>query len=104
VGWGVNVSPVEGLTFSLAGLYVGAQFLSGDEANLSKPLDPYYVMTGRVSYRRGPLTLFVQGNNITDAEYEVWGVLAFGGERFLMPAPGASVLGGAILEFSGFYK
>jgi len=104
VGWGVNVSPVEGLTFSLAGLYVGPQFLSGDEANLSKPLDPYYVMTGRVNYRRGPLTLFVQGNNITDAEYEVWGVLAFGGARFLMPAPGASVFGGVILEFSGFYK
>ena len=104
VGWGVNVSPVEGLTFSLAGLYVGPQFLSGDEANLSKPLDPYYVMTGRVNYRRGPLTLFVQGNNITNAEYEVWGVLAFAGERFLMPAPGASVMGGVILEFSGFYK
>jgi len=104
VGWGVNVSPVEGLTFSLAGLYVSEQFLAGDEANLSKSLDPYYVMTGRVSYRRGPLTLFLQGNNITDAEYEPWGVLAFGGERFLMPAPGASVLGGAILEFSGFYK
>jgi outer membrane receptor protein involved in Fe transport len=103
VGWGVNVSPIEGLTFSLAGLYVGEQFLSGDEANLAKTLDPYYVMTGRVSYRRGPLTLFLQGNNITDAEYEVWGVLAFGGERFLMPAPGASVFGGVILEFSGFY-
>ena len=61
-------------------------------------------MTGRVNYRRGPLTLFVQGNNITDADYEVWGVLAFGGARFLMPAPGASVFGGVILEFSGFYK
>jgi outer membrane receptor protein involved in Fe transport len=100
----VNVSPTEGLTLSLTGVYVGEQFLSGDEANQSEPLDSYYVMNGQVSYRRGPLTLFLQGKNITDSEYEVWGVLAFGGTRFLMPAPGISFLAGAVLEFSGFYQ
>jgi len=103
LGLGINIYPIEGLTFSLTGLYVSEQFLSGDGVNMSKPLDAYGVMNGRVSYQRGPLTLFLQGNNITDAEYEVWGVVAFGGTRFLMPAPGANFLAGAILEFSGFY-
>jgi iron complex outermembrane receptor protein len=104
LGLGVNVYPIEGLTFSLTGLYVSEQFLSGDEANMSKPLDAYGVMNGRVSYQYGPLTVFLQGNNITDAEYEVWGVVGFGGTRFLMPAPGANFLAGAILEFSGYYE
>jgi outer membrane receptor protein involved in Fe transport len=103
LGLGINVYPIEGLTFSLTGLYVSEQFLSGDAANVIKPLDAYGVMNGRVSYRRGPLTLFLQGNNITDAEYEVWGIPSRG-TRFLMPAPGANFLAGAILEFSGFYE
>ena len=103
LGFGVNVHPIDGLTVSLAGLYVDEQFLSGDEVNRSEPLDSYFVLDGRVSYRKGPLTLFLQGKNITESEYEVWGVLAFGGARFLMPAPGINFLAGAILEFSGFY-
>ncbi len=104
LGLGVNVYPIEGLTVSLEGLYVSEQFLSGDEANVSKPLNAYGVMNGRVSYQYGPLTLFLQGNNITDAEYEVWGVVGFGGTRFLMPAPGANFLAGVSLEFSGYYE
>lgn len=103
LGLGVNIHPVEGLTVSLDGLYVSEQFLNGDEANASKRLDAYGVMNGRVSYQYGPLTLFLQGNNMLDADYNVWGVVAFGGTRFLMPAPGANFLAGAILEFSGFY-
>ncbi|MFQ5801487.1 MAG: TonB-dependent receptor [Candidatus Methylomirabilales bacterium] len=99
---GINVYPIEDLTFSLTGLYVSEQFLNGDEVNMSKPLDAYGVMNGRVSYQYGPLTVFLQGNNITNAEYEVWGT-AVGTTRFLMPAPGANFLAGAILEFSGFY-
>ena len=101
---GTSTASTAPLTFSLTGLYVSEQFLSGDEANVSKPLNAYGVMNGRVSYQYGPLTLFLQGNNITDAEYEVWGVVAFGGTRFLMPAPGASFLAGAVLEFSGYYE
>ena len=103
LGLGINVYPIEGLTFSLTGLYVSEQFLSGDAANVIKPLDAYGVMNGRVSYRRGPLTLFLQGNNITDAEYEVWGIPSRG-TRFLMPAPGANFLAGVSLEISGYYE
>ncbi len=105
VGWGMKVYPIDGLTFSLTGLYVSSQFLSGDEVNQTQPLPAYYVMDAEVRYRWGPLTLFVQGKNITNSEYETWGV--FAGfpirTRFLMPAPGINVLAGAILEFSGFY-
>ncbi len=104
LGLGINVYPIEGLTFSLTGLYVGEQFLLEDEANVIKPLDAYGVMNGRVSYRRGPLTFFIQGENILDAEYESWGRFdAFRNTRFLVPAPGANFFAGAILEFSGFY-
>ncbi|MFQ5804410.1 MAG: TonB-dependent receptor, partial [Candidatus Methylomirabilales bacterium] len=104
LGVGVNVSPLEGLAFSLTGLYVGKRFFSGDEANLSERLDDYYVLNARASYHLGPLTVFLQGANITDTEYEPWGVLGFGGTRFLMPAPGGSILAGVTIEFSGFYN
>ncbi|MFQ5883322.1 MAG: TonB-dependent receptor [Candidatus Methylomirabilales bacterium] len=100
LGMGVNVRPIDGLTLSLTGLFVSDRFLSGDEPNRGKRLDDYFVMNGRVSYRRGPLTLFLQGENILDAEYEPWGVLS-GGNRFLMPAPGASFLAGVSYGFSG---
>ncbi len=100
---GINVYPIEGLTFSLTGLYVSEQFLNGDEVNMFKPLDAYGVMNGRVSYQYGPLTVFLQGNNITDAEYEVWGTVV-GTTRFLMPAPGANFLAGVSLEISGYYE
>lgn len=103
LGVGVNVSPLEGLTLSLTGLYVSDRIFSGDEPNLDKRLDDYYVMNARASYRRGPLTVFLQGENITDTEYEPWGVLT-GVGRFLSPAPGASFLAGVTLEFSGFYN
>ncbi len=102
---GVNFYPIKGLTFSLTSLYVGKRFLSGDEPNLQRRLDDYYVMNGRVSYRWGPLTFFLQGENILDAEYEPWGLFdSFRNTRFLVPAPGASFLAGASLEFSGFYN
>jgi outer membrane receptor protein involved in Fe transport len=103
LGLGINVYPIEGLTFSLTGLYVSEQFLNGDEVNMFKPLDAYGVMNGRVSYQYGPLTVFLQGNNITDAEYEVWGTVV-GTTRFLMPAPGANFLAGVSLEISGYYE
>jgi outer membrane receptor protein involved in Fe transport len=103
-GAGINIRPIEGLTFSLTGLYVGERFLSSDEPNQARPLDDYFVVNGRLSYTRGPATLFIQGENILDAEYEPWGFFnAFSGQRFLIPAPGASVLGGIVIEFSGFY-
>jgi iron complex outermembrane recepter protein len=105
LGVGVNIRPVEGLTLSLTGLYVGERFLSTDEPNQARPLDDYFVLNGRLSYRRGPATFFIQGENVLDTEYEPWGFFnAFTGQRFLIPAPGASALGGIIVEFSGFYQ
>lgn len=100
LGMGVNVHLLQGLTLSLTGLFVSERFLSGDEPNLARRLDGYFVMNGRVSYRWGSLNLFVQGENILDADYEPWGVLGFGGTRNLMPAPGASFLAGVSYEFS----
>ena len=105
LGIGVNIRPIEGLTFSLAGLYVGDRFLSSDEPNQARQLDNYFVLNARLSYRHGPLTLFIQGENILDTEYEPWGFFnAFSNQRFLIPAPGASFLAGISVEFSGFYQ
>ncbi|MFQ5913125.1 MAG: TonB-dependent receptor [Nitrospinota bacterium] len=103
LGAGVNVHPLEGLTFSLTGLYVGNQRLSGDEPNTARLLDAYYFLNGRVTYKKGPLTVFIEGKNLLNSDYEVWGILS-GGSRFLMPAEPASVLAGVSLELSRFYN
>lgn len=103
LGAGVNVRPVRDLLLSLGGLFVGERRLSGDEPNTVKSLDDYVVLNGRISYRWGPVTAFLQGENLLDAKYEPWGVFA-AGTRFLIPAPGVSVLAGVSLGFSGFYK
>ncbi len=105
LGIGVNIRPVAGLTLSLAGLYVGERFLSSDEPNQARPLDDYFVLNARLSYRKGPLTLFIQAENILDTEYEPWGFFnSFSNQRFLIPASGASFLAGISVEFSGFYQ
>ncbi len=102
LGVGVNVYPIEGLNFSLTGLYVSERFFAGDEPNLVKQLNDYFVMNGSVTYQLGSLTLFVRGENILDTEYEPWGVFSsFTSERFLVPAAGINVLAGVQITFQG---
>lgn len=95
---GVDVHPSRGLTLGLTGLWVGRQAAFGDEANLESKLPAYAVLNARVKYDWRGFTLFLLGNNITDARYStraIWArPTAAPPELFLNPAPGWSVQAG----------
>ena len=96
VGAGVNLRPIDGLTVSLLGQYVGAQFQFRDEPNQSKQLANYFVLNSRVAYRWRQWTAHVTVNNLTDRKYSTSGILVGGtfNESFRVPAPGANVFAG----------
>ena len=105
---GVNYHPWRDWTFSLNALYVGCQFLFGDESNTEVKLSDYLVFNTKITYQRGNLTAFLIGNNIFDKEYETRGILAtnpntFALDRFLVPAPGIEVFVGLSYRFEGYY-
>ncbi len=97
VGLGVNFHPVEDLTLSLLGNYVGRQFFLNDEPNRFKKLADYFVLGSRVSYRWKDLTGYVTVNNLTNRKYSTSGILF--GEPFLVPAPGINLFAGLIYRY-----
>ena len=97
VGLGVNFHPVEDLTLSLLGNYVGRQFLLNDEANRFKKLADYFILGGRASYRWKALTGYVTVNNLTNRKYSTSGVML--SEPFLVPAPGINLFAGLIYRY-----
>jgi iron complex outermembrane receptor protein len=105
----VTVRPVAGLELGLSGQYVGRQVLLNDEANQTAfRVQDSFVVNARASYTWKQFTLFLQGNNLTDANYETFGILAFDPtdsmtKPFLMPAPGINVLGGVTVRFENYY-
>lgn len=105
---GVNYHPSREWTLSLNALYVGTQFLFGDESNAEAKLSDYLVFNTKITYQRGNLTAFLMGNNIFDNKYETRGILAtnpttFALDRFLVPAPGIEVFAGVSYRFEGYY-
>ena len=51
VGVGINTYPIEGLTVSLFGNYVGSQFMQSDEPNQAKKINDYFVLNSRIAYQ-----------------------------------------------------
>jgi outer membrane receptor protein involved in Fe transport len=94
---GINVRPLDGLTVSLLGTYVGTQYLLNDEPNQSKKLNDYFVLNTRLAYEWNPLTFHVTVNNLANQKYETFGIL--GAERFLVPAPGTNVFAGVSVRY-----
>jgi len=108
VSAGVNYHPSQDWTLSFDGLYVGRQFLFGDESNTEAKLSDYLVFNAKVTYQRGNLTAFLMGNNIFDNRYETRGILATNPataalDRFLIPAPGIGVFVGVSYRLEGYY-
>lgn len=103
---GVDYHLISWLTLSLAGSYVGQQWLRGDEANQELPLRDYFVLHGGVRVRWQQLTVFVWINNLLNNTYETFGTFAPNArgpgnsiERFLTPAPPIHVLAGISYRF-----
>ena len=72
---------------SLNTLFVGEQFLFGDEANIQTPLDSYLILDGRVSYSTGPWEVFLMVRNLLNREFNIRGIF-IGGSSYFTPAPG----------------
>ncbi|MDH3443426.1 MAG: TonB-dependent receptor [Deltaproteobacteria bacterium] len=101
VGVGVNVRPLEGLTLSLFGNYVGTQYQLRDEPNQAKKLTDYFVLNSRVAYQWREWTAHVTLNNLTDRKYSTSGILigAPFNESFRVPAPGINVFAGLSFRY-----
>ncbi len=97
VGVGANFYPVENLTLSLFGNYVGRQFLLNDEPNRFKKLADYFVLNSKVSYQWKNWTGHLTVNNLTNQKYSTFGIL--GAEPFLVPAPGINVFAGVTFRY-----
>ena len=97
VSAGVNWHPVEGLTLSLLGNYVGSQFLVNDEPNNFKKLADYFVLNSRVAYQWRNWTFHATVNNLTDRKYSTYGIL--GAEPNRVPAPGINALAGISFQY-----
>jgi outer membrane receptor protein involved in Fe transport len=103
---GVNYRPWPWLTVSAEGIYVGSQYLRGDETNTQAPLSPYFVVNAGATVRWRSLEGFVRINNLFNAQYETFGTFAVNGnapgnpvEPFLNPAPPINVLVGLKYTF-----
>lgn len=89
---GVNVRPIDGLTLSLVGTFVGSQFLNNDEPNDGKKLASYFVLGSRAAYQWNKWTAHVTVNNLTDRRYSTYGFQA--SDPFRVPAPGINFFTG----------
>lgn len=96
IGTGVNLRPLEGLTLSLFGNYVGAQYQLRDEPNEAKKMADYVVLNSRIAYRWREWTAHLTLNNLTDRKYSTSGILVGTpfNESFRVPAPGFNAFGG----------
>jgi outer membrane receptor protein involved in Fe transport len=104
VGLGVNFHPLNDLTLSLLGTYVGGQFLLNDEPNQFKKLAEYFVLSSKVSFKRGPWTGHVTVNNLSNRKYSTSGILGLEPllsvtAPFLIPAPGVNVSAGLTFRY-----
>lgn len=112
VGFIINTHPINDLTLSLTGLYVGSQVFLNDESNAQPRLPGYFIMNIRVSYEQkvpgGRLTGFFLVNNVTNNHYYTFGSIAQnsltgngGIERFVVSAPSVGFYGGVSYRFEG---
>jgi iron complex outermembrane receptor protein len=97
VGVGVNTYPIEGLTVSLFGNYVGSQFMQSDEPNEAKKVADYFVLNSRVAYQWKQWTGYVNFNNLTNRKYSTFGILV--NEPFRVPAPTFNVFAGLSFRY-----
>jgi iron complex outermembrane receptor protein len=87
---GILVRPAGGLELGLNGRLVGRQWLRGDEANETAPLDSYLVTDARIGYDVAEWEITGIVTNLFDSEHAVFGTFNENRqtgqlERFLAP-------------------
>ncbi len=95
----VTLSPVRNLLMALEIIYKGERPYISDFSNDFGKLAGYTVLNLKTRYTWGKVTAFLNLNNLTDEEYEEYGVIQFPGERAVYPSPGLNVFGGVSLSF-----
>jgi iron complex outermembrane receptor protein len=88
-----------GVSLAAHAAYVGARPYISDFANTLPDQAGYFAMNAKLKYRRGRFSIFVDLNNLTDAEYSEYGVLSFSGEEAFYPSPEFNALAGIALDF-----
>ena len=101
IGLGVNLRPLERLTLSLFGNYVGEQYQLRDEPNAAKKLAEYFVLNSRIAYEWREWTAHLLLNNLTDRKYSTSGILVGApfNESFRVPAPGINAFAGLSFRY-----
>jgi iron complex outermembrane recepter protein len=106
VNAGIDYHTTHWLTLSLGATFVSQQFFRGDEANVEKPLDSYFVLRGGLSARWRKFGAGVWVNNLLNTKYETFGTFAPNAklagnpiEPFLTPAPPINVVAGLTYRF-----
>jgi len=94
------------LSLWLGASYVGSQRLRGDEENVERTLNDYYVVNAGLRGGWKGFTAFLTINNLLNNEYETFGTFAPNAkaagapvESFLTPAPPINVLAGVSYKF-----
>jgi iron complex outermembrane receptor protein len=90
VKFGGLLSIPAGLQFGLDARYIGKQWLRGDEANETAPLDGYFVASARVGFRRARWEISAVVSNLFDSHRPIFGTFNENRqtgqlERFLTP-------------------
>ncbi len=105
VNGGVEFSLTANWRVRFDGIYVGSQYLRGDDANQRHRLDPYFVANVQTTYRYRNAELFFRLHNMFDAKYETYGAFfensvdKTGIERFLGPGAPLGAFGGVRVNF-----
>jgi outer membrane receptor protein involved in Fe transport len=102
---GIELALAPAWRLGVDGVYVGAQYLRGDEANAHRKLAPYFVANARLEYQTSNVDVFVRIENLFDSDYETYGaffeniVAHTGIERFLGPGAPIGAFGGVRIRF-----
>jgi iron complex outermembrane receptor protein len=88
------------VSLGLEGLFVGRRRFEGDFGGQFGDQDAYFLLNGKLTYRRGRARLFLDLKNLLDEEYSEYGVLGgFPTERAIYPSPGIHAVGGVEIRF-----
>lgn len=92
--------PLEGLTLTLNGIYVGDRFFESDYANAFEQQDSYQVFNAKVKYTWQGYTVFMNLNNLLNEKYSPYGVLStFPVEAAFYPAPAFNLFAGLRFDY-----
>ncbi len=88
---GVDYKVTDAWTVGGSGIYASGQFLFGDEANLTTPTPPYFVLNLHTSYQvTKNLQLFALLENAFDATYYTFGTFSPTSSVPIVQAPGVA--------------